>query len=1419
MEKLIEVMQQQMLLQEKRYEELQKRSEEQHSEQLQVLKSLIRSQPHEAEHEVSVTTTSAVATPNFPAFDSTLELWSDYWSRFSTFTKAHSVPQEKTAKVFLTNQTSITYKMLSNLAAQESPPKDINNLTVEQITNYMKKQFDPKRFVVRERFKFWNDMTRKPGESIQELATRIRQAAATCDFSSITNPLDEALRTRFICAINNEAVLKALFKIKADELTFARAIEIATETEDAAKVAKETVFGSPSERIHKVKSFPQAQKRTSTQPSSTEKNIVKCYRCGKVGHLAPDCYFKTATCNYCKIQGHLESVCRKKKNKTSANKVKSIYACNVTKSSNNFCRVPRLQVPVYINSQQVCIELDTATGGNFLSEEVWNKLGKPNLQPSSLQFQSASQHVLPVLGTFVAQTASAENENGFPVQYSVSKIPHLNLLGRDAIATLNISIDNLMFSRSSSNTQVKALSPSTDEQNVRLQKACAKLCDDYSELFKPELGCLKNFELEVQFNPEAKPVFCKPRSVPFAMQTELTQVLDAGVKKGIWTPVQFNDWGTPIVPVRKRSHFNTSRSVIRVCGDYSATVNPQLATHRHPLPRPEELMQKLGGGFKFTKIDLADAYNQVRLAPESRKRLALSTHRGVFLQNVLPFGISSAPGYFQKIMDDITKDLPGVAVYLDDILVSGKNEKDHLFNLKCLLQRLSEHGLRCRKEKCEFAKPSVEYLGHVLSQQGISKGTKVDAVLKMPAPKDVSTLRSFLGSVQFYGKFLPSCFSTDAAPLYKLLRRDVSWKWGPTEAKAFNTLKELLSSDSLLIHFDPSLPIGIACDASSVGIGATLFHRFSNGDEKPIANVSKLLTASQRNYSQIQKEALSIIFALKKFYQYLYGRSFIIVTDHKPLLTLFASDKPVPGLAANRLARWALFLGQFQYSLEFRKTNHHQNADALSRLPSSEDPIFDEEEEEDDSAMVCSIETLSLQIQSADASLVKKETSKDPVLGKVMLFTREGWPSNLPSDDPVQQFRRIADSLSNCQGCLLYGTRLVIPSTLRKQVLQLLHTSHLGMQRMKQLARTAVYWPNIDSDIVELCRSCISCCEHRNAPAKLPNHPWILPEKPWSRVHVDHAINFMGQNWLVMVDAFSKYPCIHPVSSISSKATLDLLEENFAHFGYPHSIVSDNATCFTSDEFQSYCKERNIVHLTGAPYHPSSNGAAERLIQTFKQALRKSSKTPRRALQEFLMQYRRTPTASGYSPSELLNNRQLRSVIDTLFPSAPHIAQSKLKSSDNKVSKTGHQFKIGDPCYALYFGPRRNQDPRWVPALIIKKQGSRMFHVRVIPKGPIWRRHINQLQPRYVSDSDNDIEDMSYSFDTIQEPVSSKSSTEENDLIPSSSISENYTTEQSSPSSSIHSSNSASSTSEPQYTRENPRRSNRTRRRPDFYCA
>ena len=1339
-----------------------------------------------------------VPTPmaSFQPFDSTSELWTDYLARFRTFVTANSVPDNKQAQIFLTNQSNSVYKMLSNLAAQQQPVKSIHELTMNDIQTFMAEQFDPKRFVVRERFKFWSDMKRKPGETIPELASRIRQDAATCDFQSIKDPLDEALRTKFICSVDNEAVLKTLFKLKDDELKFSNAIRVAQEVEEAAKVAKETVHGQPSTSVQKVY-------HAKSKTSKTQEKKTACFRCGNSGHFSKACPHIKAICSFCKKTGHLQSVCMSRlrdNSKLVKQQMKLVHKVQ--------CSVSPIYQTIRLNDHRIKFEIDSGASDTFCCEATWQTLGKPTLQPVTVQYQVAEGSPLPVVGQFQS-TATIDGKSPdvtFPV--IVTKVPNLNLLGRLAMMKLKLTnlTDHFRENLSCAESTATIEHVTTTGPENSLDAACIQLCGEFPTLFESTLGCLKDFSLDIRFKPEAKPIFKKPRPVPFSILQDLNEAYEAGIKRGVWELTDFNSYGTPVVPIRKSPLPGQAKASIRVCGDYSVTVNSQLEDHRQPIPLPEDLMRKLGRGYCFSKIDLANAYNQICLSPDSQKKLALSTHKGVLLQKRLPFGIKSAPGYFQEIMEQLTQNLRGVAVYFDDILVSGDNAKDHLMNLRALFKRLEEKGLRCNREKCVFAQVSIDYLGHTLSSRGIAKGSKVDAILEMPTPKNISTLKSFLASVQFYSKFLPPYFSEITEPLYKLTRKGQQWKWGEEEATSFKEIKRLLCTETILAHYDPSLPLGLSCDASECGIGAVLFHRFADGSERPILNISKVLSATQRRYSQIQKEALSLVYALKKFHQFLYGRKFIVVTDHKPLVTLFAPDKGTPAMAANRLARWALLIHQYDYTVEYRRSKDHGNADALSRLPFSNDTSFDGEEMEDDVDSVCLVRTISRQINPDNPLLVVRETAKDPILFQLMRFVKEGWPHAFSEE--LKDFKKLENSLSTENGCVFYGLRVIIPSTLRNHILKLLHLGHFGMQRMKQLARSTVYWPRIDFDIENLCRKCTSCGQFQNKPDKPSIHPWMMPEKPWSRLHLDHAINFLGRNWLVLVDAYSKYPCIHTTTSTSSKSTTAILEQEFAHFGYPHTLVTDNATTFMSQEFQAWCKQRGIVHLTGAPYHPATNGAAERLIQSFKQALRKSSLPPKEALQEFLMQYRRIPFASGLSPSELLNGRRIRTKIDTLVPSIPHLLQGRQSRQASKhsntedsevVSKVEHHYTLGDPCYALYFGPRRDRDPRWVPAIVTKVHGTRSVNVRVIPRGPTWRRHLDQLRPRYGSDQDDD-------------PCEIPTSVLSTETLPAG-------TDHASSSSSMNQRNNPRLPTGDEYGRHNLRRSARAKRPPKKYCC
>ena len=299
--------------------------------------------------------------------------------------------------------------MLSNLAAQQQPVKSIHELTMNDIQTFMAEQFDPKRFVVRERFKFWSDMKRKPGETIPELASRIRQDAATCDFQSIKDPLDEALRTKFICSVDNEAVLKTLFKLKDDELKFSNAIRVAQEVEEAAKVAKETVHGQPSMSVQKVY-------HAKSKTSKTQEKKAACFRCGNSGHFSKACPHIKAICSFCKKTGHLQSVCmsRLRDNKLVKQLVHKVQ-----------CSVSPIYQTIRLNDRRIKFEIDSGASDTFCCEAMWQTLGKPTLQPVSVQYQVAEGSLLPVVGQFQS-TASIDGKSPdvtFPV--IVTKVPNL----------------------------------------------------------------------------------------------------------------------------------------------------------------------------------------------------------------------------------------------------------------------------------------------------------------------------------------------------------------------------------------------------------------------------------------------------------------------------------------------------------------------------------------------------------------------------------------------------------------------------------------------------------------------------------------------------------------------------------------------------------------------------------------------------------------------------------------------------------------------------------------------------------------------------------------------------------------------------------------------------------------------------------
>nr|XP_049466943.1 uncharacterized protein K02A2.6-like [Anopheles coluzzii] len=395
----------------------------------------------------------------------------------------------------------------------------------------------------------------------------------------------------------------------------------------------------------------------------------------------------------------------------------------------------------------------------------------------------------------------------------------------------------------------------------KVSSACPKdrivqLQSKYPTVFDDSLGHCTKTKVKLFLKPNVKPVFCPKRPVPFNTIALVDAELSRLQSLGIITPIDFSEWAAPIVAIRKPN------CKVRICADYSTGLNEALESNHYPLPTPEEIFAQLNGSVVFSIVDLSDAYLQVEVEDESKHLLTINTHRGLFQFNRLAPGVKSSPGAFQRLVDGMIADIPGVRTFLDDAIIFGKTWEAHKQSLDTFLQRLKEYGFHVKLEKCHFYQTEIVYLGHVVDRNGIRPDPeKLKTIASIPAPTNISELRSFLGAVNFYGRFVRNMHEL-RHPLDQLLRKDTKWKWNSDCQTSFEKFKKVLQSDLLLTHYDPNLPIIVAADASSTGVGAVIFHKFSNGYLKAIQHASRTLTSAEQGYGQPEKEAMALSYGV-----------------------------------------------------------------------------------------------------------------------------------------------------------------------------------------------------------------------------------------------------------------------------------------------------------------------------------------------------------------------------------------------------------------------------------------------------------------------------------------------------------------------------------------------------------------------------
>ena len=955
-----------------------------------------------------------------------------------------------------------------------------------------------------------------------------------------------------------------------------------------------------------------------------------------------------------------------------------------------------------------CI-IDTGAEVSVLGEQEYNTLSV-ELTPSDKTLYAYSPEgdriILPVLGKVTINIVSALTRRSMTETFYVVKGRADNLLSCSAAEQLG----EVTFA------QVSALAatpcPTSQE----------KLLKEYEDRFAG-IGKMKGVQVKLHINPNITPVQHNTRRVPFHQREAVEEELDRLQRLDIIEPAEGpTPWVSPIVVVHKAKG-------VRICLD-SRAINEAIERERHPMPTIEDLIVDLNGAKVFSKIDLNKGYHQLELHPDSRYITVFTTHKGLYRYKRLSLGINSAAEVFQKAVSDMLRGIPGTKNISDDIIVYSQTIPEHLDILRRVFQTLRENSVTVNREKCELLKPSLTFYGHTFSGDGVSADkAKVSALLDAPPPTDATEVRSLLGTAQYMARFIPS-YADVVAPLLQLTHKEVPWRWGKEEQDAFERLKSRLAQAPTIKYFNIKWPTELVVDASPVGLGAILTQRAPDGEMHTVAYASRKLSDVESRYSQTEREALAAVWAAEHFHLYLYGASFVIITDHKPLLGIFkASAKPTA-----RLDRMCLRLLPYKWSMEYRpgKTNP---ADFLSRhpVPTSTDSQLPETSWVEDQIQQVAVKAVSAYdtVSESDSFTledIRHATSTDDTLQQVITFIEsQKWHLADPS---LQSYKNVRQELSVANGLVLRGDRVVVPGDLQERAVRIAHRSHQGIVKTKSFLRQSLWFPGLDKAVESTVSHCLPCQAATSKPTEVipPLRMSQLPSGAWQEVSIDFTGPFKGGEYLLVVtDDYSRWPEVEIVYSTSAQAVFPKLDAIFSRVSVPVVCRTDNGPPFNGHEFARFARTMGFEHRKITPLWPRANGEVERFMRTLKKAVQTAqmeSGSWKQELHRFLRHYRATPhSTTGQSPSELLYGRKLRTELPSVTSNTKKVTftDDRLRGRDERMKRymkeladarnhaSQHdELHIGDTVLVKRDGIPSKLDTPYVPEpLVVKeKQGT-----------------------------------------------------------------------------------------------------------------
>ncbi|GJX69062.1 putative reverse transcriptase domain-containing protein [Tanacetum coccineum] len=970
---------------------------------------------------------------------------------------------------------------------------------------------------------------------------------------------------------------------------------------------------------------------------------LKCHKCGKIGHYARDCRSTGNTnatnnrggngpnpkgngCFECGNQGHFKRDCPKLKNKNGGNGNAQgwVYAVGNAERNGNAAGNPDSNVVTgtfLLNNRYASILFDTGADRSFVStafsslidiiptpldnhydvELADGKIVGVNtiIRGCTLNFLNHpfTIDLMPVeLGSFdaiIGMDWLRRHHAVIVCDEKLVRVPFGNetlvfrgtesYIGRESrLTVISCSKVQEYMAKGCHVFLAQISATKEDDKSEGKQVKDVPIVRDFPEVFPedlPGLPPVRPVEFQIDLIPGAAPVARAPYRLAPSEMKELSEQLQELSDKSFIRPSS-SPWGAPVLFVKKKD------GSFRMCIDYRE-LNKLTVKNRYPLPRIDDLFDQLQGSSIYSKIDLRSGYHQLRVREQDIPKTAFRTRYGHYEFQVMPFGLTNAPAVFMDLMNRVCKPYLDkfVIVFIDDILIYSKNEKEHEEHLKAILGLLKEEKLYAKFSKCEFWIPKVQFLGHVIDSRGIHVDpAKIESIKDWASPKTPTEIRQFLGLAGYYRRFIEG-FSKIAKSMTKLTQKGIKFDWGEKEENAFQLIKQKLCSAPILALPEGSEDFVVYCDASHKGLGAVLMQR-----EKVIAYASRQLKVHEKNYTTHDLELGSVVFALKLWRHYLYGTRCTVFTDHKSLQHIL--DQKDLNM---RQRRWLELLSDYDCDIRYHPGKANVVADALSR-----------KERDVPLRVRALVMTISLdlpkQILAAQIEALKPENLKKEDVGGM-----------IRTDIPKERLEPRAD------GTLCLNGRSWLPcfGDLRSVIMHESHKSkysiHPGSEKMYQDVKKLYWWPNMKADIATYVSKCLTCArvkaEHQR-PSGLLVQP-AIPEWKWDNITMDFITKLPKSSqgfdtiW-VIVDRLTKSAHFLPIRENDPLDKLARLYLNriVARHGIPASIICDRDGRFTSNFWRSFQKALGTDICMSTAYHPETDGQSERTIQTLEDMLR-----------------------------------------------------------------------------------------------------------------------------------------------------------------------------------------------------------------------